>query len=188
MAQAVASLITEQFADSLGEHGVTRLNGAAQLLNHGPANGEDRVRCWLRSCRGDGRDGRPSGRTPGELVVGLGSLEVETYDLPRAARPPDRMTEVVDRFAQRSGRIAVETTDGATLRAAGTCVGAARLRDANERAMDESRRRIADRVSRVRPDSSSSMRGERDRALVWCALPKRCLGRGRLPVCPCLYR
>lgn len=113
----VDSLITERFAASLEEHGVTRLQWQLlNLLNHGPATGADlntMLAPFLASVTGEDEPTDP-GEHLSELVEsGWVSLEVETYHLTeRGATSLTRLTDVVESVrAYASAGIAVEDYD-----------------------------------------------------------------------------
>lgn len=113
----VDSLITERFAASLEEHGVTRLQWQLlNLLNHGPATGADlgtMLAPFLASVTGADEPTDP-GEHLSELVEsGWVSLELETYQLTeRGASSLTRLSGVVESIrGTASAGIAAEDYD-----------------------------------------------------------------------------
>lgn len=113
----VDSLITEQFAASLEEHGVTRLQWQVlNLLDHGPATGADLSRMlapFLASVTGADEPTDP-GEHLSELVEsGWVSQEAETYSLTeRGTASLTRLTGVVESIREKvSEGIAAEDYD-----------------------------------------------------------------------------
>jgi hypothetical protein len=123
----VDSLITEQFATSLEEHGVTRLQWQLlNVLNNGPATGADlgaMLAPFLTTAGAD--EPADPGEHLSELVEsGWVELEAETYRLTeRGMASLTRLTEVVESIRAKAGDgisgVEYETTIATLQRMAG---------------------------------------------------------------------